>query len=257
VVPSRGITAGISFARGRPRVGRCARPGNVPPRRHPSRLGDERGVTLIEMLVAASIGVLLSTMLVGVWVALSGSYAYSSRSEKSRDLARQALSRLAREIRDAEALPGHDVIRSATPSEIRFTTTFNEEGNTSDIEPVLTRYWLDTTDGTLHRQRDSDGDGLFLHGSQVDPDDRQEIVVRHVMNGRESPGTAPAGIFGYTWLDVVGQSVSAGPDAAPGSDFAGELIVGVDIGLVLDLNPGKAPEPARFATVVDLRNQQL
>lgn len=214
-------------------------------------------MTLTELLVAASIGVLLSTMLVGIWIALSGSYAYSTRSGESRDLARQALSRLAREIRDAEALPGHDVIRSATPTEIRFTTTFNEAGNTSDIEPVLTRYWLDASDGTLHRQRDTDRDGLFLHGGSVDPGDRQEVVVRHVLNGRVSPGTAPGGIFGYTWLDAAGQSLSAGPDAAPDSEFAAELIVGVDINLVLDLNPGRAPEPARFATMVDLRNQQL
>ena len=149
------------------------------------------------------------------------------------------------------------MIRSATATESRFTTTFNEAGNTSDMEPVLARYWLDTSDGTLHRQRDTDGDGALVHGGNIDPDDRHEVVVRNVMNGLVSPGTAPGGIFGYTWLDAAGQSISAGPDATPGSEFAGELIVGVDINLVLDLNPSKAPEPARFATIVDLRNQQL
>jgi type II secretory pathway pseudopilin PulG len=217
----------------------------------------QSGVTLVELLVAATISVILGGMLIGVWAVLTDSYAFSTRSSESRDLARQALSRLAREIRDAEALPGHDVIRSATPTEIRFTTTFNEAGNTSDIEPVLTRYWLDTTDGTLHRQRDTDGDGVLMQGGVIDPGDRHEVVVRNVMNGRASPGTAPGGVFGYTWLDAAGQAMSAGADAPPGSEFAAELIVGVDINLVLDLNPGKAPEAARFATIVDLRNQQL
>jgi hypothetical protein len=154
-------------------------------------------------------------------------------------------------------LPGHDVIRSATSTEISFTTTFNEADNTSEIAPVLTRYWLDTSDGSLHRQRDSDGDGEFYHGGQIDPGDRHEVVVTHLLNGRVSPETAPAGIFGYTWLTAAGDSASVGPEASPDADRSGELIVGVDIDLVLDLNPGKAPEAARFATVVDLRNQQL
>ncbi|HJW74799.1 MAG TPA: prepilin-type N-terminal cleavage/methylation domain-containing protein, partial [Thermoleophilia bacterium] len=53
-----------------------------------ARLRGQSGVTLVELLIAATISVLLGAMLIGVWAALTNSYAYSTRSSESRDLAR-------------------------------------------------------------------------------------------------------------------------------------------------------------------------
>ena len=75
-------------------------------RRAARRLRDQRGITLIELLISMMIASIISSMLLVSWFALQSSYYYSINSNNARDKGRQALSRLEREVRDAEQVPG-------------------------------------------------------------------------------------------------------------------------------------------------------
>ena len=107
-------------------------------RRHAARGGSQRGMTLVELLVAMTISLVISAMIILSWVALSGSYANTVRRGKTSDFARQAIDRMEREVRDAE-LPPENVseasIVRARPYYIVFYTTFNKAGNDAPTTP--------------------------------------------------------------------------------------------------------------------------
>ena len=73
--------------------------------RRARRASGQRGMTLVELLVAMSISLVISAMIILSWVALSGSYANTVRRGKTSDFARQAMDRMEREVRDAELPP--------------------------------------------------------------------------------------------------------------------------------------------------------
>lgn len=105
----------------------------------------ERGITLVELLVALTISVVLSAMVVAVWFGLSSGMSYSATSNIQRDSARQALSRVEREIRDAQSRPGNTepALFRARSYWIAFFTTFNKDGNTDpNFAPHMVMYRL-------------------------------------------------------------------------------------------------------------------
>ena len=120
----------------------------------------QKGITLVELLVVMSVMLVLSTMIIGTWVALTNAYSFTSRSDKQRDLARQAIDRMAREIRDAQEPLGTSspAINLAYPDEIRFYSTFNTAGASSPTtEPRLTRFVYKVTNvaqgtGAVYRE---------------------------------------------------------------------------------------------------------
>ena len=88
----------------------------------------QRGMSLIELLAGIAIMSVVTTMILMGWFSLQKSYSYSVRSNVQRDSARQALSRMQREIRDAEARPLPNVdpaIYRARPFWVAVYTTFN------------------------------------------------------------------------------------------------------------------------------------
>lgn len=91
----------------------------------PAKSRGQRGISLVELLVAMSIMLVLSTMIIITWVALTDAHSFSSRSDKRRDFARQPIDRMAREIRDSQRPPGGTSTAFAYPNEVRLHSTFN------------------------------------------------------------------------------------------------------------------------------------
>jgi prepilin-type N-terminal cleavage/methylation domain-containing protein len=213
-----------------------------------ARMRSQRGVTLVELLVAMTIMAVLSTMIIGTWVALTDAYSFTSRSDKQRDLARQAIDRMAREIRDAQEpmVSPHRAFAAARADEVRFFSTFNTSGAPDpSSQPRLTRFIYRITDaatgvGTVYREFPGP-DGIFDNGNDVS----QPLItdVSNAHNGKD--------IFTYYSYDSGGSLIP--------SDGEDELvdpsrIVTVGITLLVDLNPGKAPNYMDISTVVQPRN---
>jgi prepilin-type N-terminal cleavage/methylation domain-containing protein len=208
-----------------------------------------RGITLVELLVAMSIMLVLSTMIIVTWVALTDAYSFSSRSDRQRDFARQAIDRIAREIRDAQQPAGgtSPAFAYAYPDEVQLYSTFNTaDAANPAFAPRLTRFIYRVTDaahgvGAIYRELPG-ADGAFGGGDDVS----QRLIdnVSNAGNGKD--------VFTYWSYD------SASGELVP-SDGTTTLvdssrIVEVGITLLVDLNPGKAPNYMDLSTTVQPRN---
>ena len=204
----------------------------------------QAGMTMMEVLVVASVGVIVTGMMLLIWFALGDSYSMTTKSTKSRELARDAVSRLQREIRDAEPLPGQDAVLVAEPFRITFTTTFNKDGNElAGTEPVLTEYRYDSTTRSLWRTRDTNG----IAG--IDAGDSSRKVVEDLLNTGEG---SPQSMFTYTYTNGDGfRETTDSPDPS-----LLRTIMLVDVRVLVDLNPGSAPKAMDLKTTVQLRNQR-
>ena len=234
------------------KIDRCARP----------RRPGQSGMTLVELLVTMLVLGIVTTLLVGIWILLQNSYAFSVRSEKQQEMARDAVSRMVREIRDSGGQAGSAAgssILSAGPQEITFSTAFNDPGvdevrtdGAGDGYPYLPPrggYFYVTnaagTSGTLYRWRDTD---VILGRSD---DDRVDAVVKDVVNG-----TAP--IFTYTCINTgsAPSGISLGEPYQTTSPADRTSIVSVQIRLKVDLNPGKSPQYMDLISTAQPRNQR-
>lgn len=215
----------------------CRRPEVV------SHAGRASGWTLIEVLVAGTIGVIITGMLIVVWLALSASWTVTARGSEARDFARDAVARMSREIRDMEPRVGElTAVSTAEPFKLSFSTTFNLEDNQSTTTaPVLTEYeyvGAGEGEGVLHRRRDTSNNGV------IDGADRDTIVARNLLNTVDQP------MFTYTYIDENADRITgSSPTTLDG-------IVVVTVRIIVDMQPGKAPQPMDLTTTVQLRNQQ-
>jgi prepilin-type N-terminal cleavage/methylation domain-containing protein len=215
----------------------------------------ERGVTLIELLVVIAIMAVVGTMLVITWVALSNSFASTTRGSDARDLARQAASRMVREIRDAEAqlstghYAGQPAILWASADKLVFVTTFNDAGNDlPEAKPLAIMYFLQN--GSLYMQRDANDDGNWDTARPIS-------CVPNLVNGSVGPsGGTP--VFDYTYILDGGTPVTVHPtDDAPLSEAQRARIISVSFTLIVDQDPGHSPsEATTISTTAQLRNQQ-
>lgn len=197
----------------------------------------QQGLTLIELLAAMAIATVLSTMLVMAWISLQGSYAYSVDSAQQRNEARQAIDRLAAEIRDVESHDPGPGIELAQPNEIKFYTTFNNAGNTDPtLAPVEVDYLL--ANGIITRQEGTLG-ALTL--------------VQHVVNQRQPSSSNPTPLFMYSYVDSSGTIQQA---SSVTGDENLTRIIGVQIHLMIDLNPNHSPTYMDMLTTALPRNQR-
>jgi prepilin-type N-terminal cleavage/methylation domain-containing protein len=214
-----------------------------------------RGVTLVELLIVMVILSVVSGMLIFTWAALSKSYANTTRSSDARDLARQAASRMEREIRDAEGqlttglYQGLPAVLWASANKITFVTTFNDAGNdVPEARPLAVMYYLQN--GTLYMKRDANDDGQWDSA-------QARSLVPFVVNSSVGPsGSTP--VFSYTYIGEDGSFVTASPtdDTASLSELQRARIVSVTFTLLVDLNPGHSPAPMTLTTTAQLRNQR-
>jgi len=207
----------------------------------------QRGMTLVELLVAIVVMGILTTMIVGSWITLTKAYSSASRSNMARDSADQAIARMAREIRDAQQVAGSATgafVRTA-PNEIRFYSTFNRAGNSNPAStPRLMRFVLRETDpvehvGTVYREM-AGSDGTFNTS-----DDVREVVTDVVNVRRGSP------VFTYSAIDPITGQMYESSETTP---VAPTRIQTVRLLLLVDLNPGKSPNYTDISTTVEPRN---
>jgi prepilin-type N-terminal cleavage/methylation domain-containing protein len=223
--------------------------------------GDRQaGVTLVELMVAMAILGIVSTLLITGWISIQKSYAHSVRTNNARAEVRDAVSRIGREIRDAQppalTTPAQSPFTLAGPMEVRFYSAFNDPGARADGTGIgvlrLTRVYLDTggttPQKTLYWQRDTDNSGTFTSA------DRTMVLARNVVNDSipdttVTPATSYTAVFTYTYR--------AGTDLAT-ADTIGSAdlskIVSVRIRLLVDIDLAHAPAFASLETTVRPRN---
>jgi prepilin-type N-terminal cleavage/methylation domain-containing protein len=249
----------------------------------------QAGVSLVELLVAMAIMGVISTMLLLTWFALSNSYSYSINSANARDDGRQALARLQREIRDAQkptiaaGTASDAILTRARPYTIAFFTTFNEVGNStmtwddteqtaSSSTPHLVVYRLydnrelwrfEDRSTPLNRQIDmSNGETFDMNGSTPPEftngaDERRygegaTLLVANIDNWARS-----VPVFGYSVYGTdpdTGAVVLLTKDILIGVDRY--TAIAVDIRLLVDLNPARAPVHADLRATAQLRNSR-
>jgi len=237
----------------------------------------QQGLTLVELLIGMVILGIVSTMLFMTWFSLSRSYAYSVNSAVARDDARQAIARMEREIRGAQASTSAPPIVRAHPYWICFSTTFNNAGNdTPTAVPHLVVYRL-YSDGSLWRFEDGNGDGTItasgtpiIGTGNVFPSDRGactdlsqttsgegamllcrsvlEVVFREEVLGE----TGETPLFMYNSYSDLGTLEST--LTVPASNYQTAEIVAVRTHLRVDLSPSRAPVNVDFVTTATLRN---
>jgi type II secretory pathway component PulJ len=240
--------------------------------------GREAGISLIELVIGMAVMTVISTMILLGWFSLQRSYSYSLKSNDQRDSARQALSRMQREVRDAEARPLPNTEPAIYRARTYWTavyTTFNESGNTTiGAPPHMVMYRL-YDNGQIWRFEDLGNDGVVqgvdLSPSQDDPSgfDKHEIDVpgqwtgtgegrrlylSSVVNFSQTPHTP---LFRYMYYDDTGTLVTA--DHAyntTGGHSDRSNTVAVIIRTLVDLVPGKTPVAADLQMTAQLRNQR-
>ena len=214
----------------------------------PQRAKQQGGISLVELLVGMLIMSILTTMIVGVWISLQSSSAQTISSDRARETARDAMSRLRREIRDAQsqregqALAGSPAIISAGPDAIMFSTAFNDPGSDGAGRILLTKYWYDGSTRIIYRQRDTNENGT------LDAGDRLDVVARNIVNSATPSASDPTPLFQYTYVDGNGHLQTTTTMSDP------TRILTVQIRILADLNPGHSPVYMDLISTAQPRN---
>jgi prepilin-type N-terminal cleavage/methylation domain-containing protein len=246
-----------------------------------ARSRDESGLTMIELLVVTIIMSIVSTMLLITWFALQRSNAYSIYSSEARDSATLAVSRMTREIRDLQT-PGSAYISACglpttTPAFVRsrqtwvaFFTTFNAANASSPTaSPRLVLYVL-YPDGKLWRYADVNADGKnssasgkpSWSSSLSNPGSNEavetttwegaQLIVANVVNPSVRSGAqSSTDLFRY---DVYDNNGTIQQDSPILGDDNRSGVIGVEIRLLVDLNPGRSPTYIDLRTTAQPRN---
>lgn len=222
-------------------------------------------MTLVELLVAMTITVVITGLIIMSWMALSRSYANTVKRGEASDFARLAIDRMEREIRDAEQPPAVSevAILRARPFSIVAYTTFNKSGNDiSSTPPRLVMYRL-YSNGELWRFQDADGvndifgvdinrDSDFLPPNP--PAEGAQLMAANLVN-MSTPSTSPASpttpLFTYIYYNPDG--TLARMTSVDGTQNRA-LIRAVEINLLIDMNPGRSPVYTHLRTTAQLRN---
>jgi len=229
--------------------------------------GDQAGVTLLELLVAISIFAMVGTMLVVSWISLQNTSVYVVRSDEAQAEARDALSRMSTEVRDAQppVMPTPTASPSASttwmaltvarPMEVAFYSAYNiahaSDDGTGTAALRLTRIYLDTSGSspqkTLLWERDMDNDGVF---------DRSIVLARNVVNASipntgVTPNTSYTALFTYGYRDADGNYLTT-----DNSDSSLDLtkVISVQIRLITDVDINNGPKYMDLTTTVRPRN---
>ena len=226
---------------------------------------NQKGITMIELLVTIIVTGIVTAMLVGGWINLQRGSSFALASNSARGDGRDVLSRVSSELRNCQptafptASPSPtaqpDLFVTAQPTDATFYSAYNDTTEASDQTGTgvrLTRMWLstkdnpnDTTTATssparqyLYWRRDTNGNG------SLDSGDRTRLMARFVVNnGFSIP------VFRYGHLTSSGVEWNS---AVTGADI--KLITAVEARVIIDTNPQRPPVPVDLTTTVRLRN---
>jgi prepilin-type N-terminal cleavage/methylation domain-containing protein len=213
--------------------------------------GPQAGITLIELLVGMVIVSVLSTMLVSGWISLQRSNAYTVSSTTAQASARDALDRVASELRDCQSLTTSGTpFVSTSATECDYYSAYNQPGvdtsggSTATGALRLTRIYIgndpyavgdarhDASVRWLWWQRDTDNSGTFTSA------DRQIALAQNVVNTRVSP---TIDLFTYYDKNVAATTVPAN-------------VAMVTVKLAIDSNLNHPPKYVEIDTTVRPRN---
>ncbi len=207
----------------------------------------QQGLMLMELLVAIAIASVISVMILMSWFALQDSYGSSTKRAESEDIAREAVTRMTREIRDMQGNAGQSAVVSAQPNTIEFYTPFNDQGGKN----LYTKYTLlpSASGGAkLMRYRDVNQNG------QWDPGERETVIASDVVNGMLG-----VPVFTYTYVDPYQDPTNPGQlfVAHQIPDVNTARLLSVQIHVMVDLNPGHSPTYLDLETTAQPRNLRL
>jgi type II secretory pathway pseudopilin PulG len=212
----------------------------------------QSAVTLVELLVGIVLLGIITTMLVGGFLTMQSSYAFTQRMNTARATARDALDRMATELRDCAPLyltpsTTNTAIKLASAYECDFYSAYNQGSASSDgtgkANLRLTRiYLVGSTDyKTLVLQRDLNNNGTF------DAGDRSTTLAKNVVNG--------ASMVSLPCLFTYGYTDSAGVAQTPAHSVADcSKITWVKVRLLVDGNLNHSPNYIDLTTSVRPRN---
>lgn len=204
----------------------------------------QSGLTLMELLVAMSIASVLTGMVLLSWFSLQDSYSHTTRAGEARDIVRDAMSRMVREIRDAQGPGGGSAIVTANPWYIDVYTTFNDAGEEDSGygRLRLTRFQYDSANHRVLRIRDTNDSGTITTA------DRTTVLATNVQN------SSTRYLFRYWSYDAYGNPTRSGLYGFASGSTEIRNIYAVELRLVVDLNPGSPPDPVYVRSTTQLRN---
>jgi prepilin-type N-terminal cleavage/methylation domain-containing protein len=207
---------------------------------------DQSGLTLIELLVTMSIAVVLTGMILLTWFALQSSFADQARANEARDIARDGMARMVREIRDASS-PGIQAVTIASKTRVSFYTTFNDPGDedTGFGNLMMTTFQYEVGGdgvGRIVRYRDTDNTPGDIS------DDRQIVIADHVLRVNNAP------VFTYWYFDSAGKPSTVWSNSGVVPTGRMQYIYAVEIDLVVDMNGDTQPSPVHLDSVAQIRN---
>ena len=219
----------------------------------------QKGITLVELLTSMVILGIVSTMIITVWFALQNSYAFSINSDNSRSIARDAIARMQREIRDAACQPDTDsngnatyypfsaaAVNYAAGNRLDFTTPFNDP--TARILDVSYQYvQTSSSSGTVYRYRATDPNATIAAN---DTNAMKMILATNVVNYSQGNNVP---LFTYSYIDTSG-NVQATTSLSTVSQM--QQILSIQSHLLIDTNPGHAPTYMDLITTVQPRNMR-
>jgi type II secretory pathway pseudopilin PulG len=240
---------------------------------------------MIELLVSMIIMTVIGTMLVGGWISLQRSYAFTRVTNSSRATVRDALDRVSSEIRAAQPPTAAALVKSpfylpATPTfpfssglpasacgptTCVFYSAYNNfavvDGaglaSTGTTPPStsairLTAIWLDTSGPSAQKvlklTRDTNN-----NGSLTDPGDETIILARAVVNTAASVNRS---IFTYYFRDANPSSPTYGQwsHASTLTSATVSNLRDIQVELVVDVNLTHTPTYVDVRTTVRPRN---
>jgi type II secretory pathway pseudopilin PulG len=212
----------------------------------------QSGVTLVELLVGIILLGIVTTMLVGGFITMQNSYAFTQRMNLARATAREALDRMASELRDCEPLSltpssTNTAIKLAAAYECDFYSAYNQANASSDgtgkANLRLTRIYLVGSGDykSLVLQRDTTNDGTFGAG------DKSTTLATNVVNG-DTLVNVPY-IFTYGYTDSSGVAQTPAHTVADCSK-----LTWVKVRLLVDGNLNHSPNYIDLTTSVRPRN---
>jgi prepilin-type N-terminal cleavage/methylation domain-containing protein len=214
------------------------------------RLAGERGVTIIEMLVAITISAILLTAVLTTFNVFNNAEHDNATRSDTTELARNALDVETRQLRNLAKRVSSPVIDTLSSYDLIFQT--------SDPERTWVRYCLNTTSapGSTDRGRLWTGELTVASASLVTPVSASmrtgcpgtgwtttRLVADYVTNRRAGQDRP---LFSYTC--IPGTSCTSSPSTY-------DQVIGISAQLLIDTTPTSGTPELRLASGVYLRNQ--